>query len=99
MSLPNNIIRLESLDPENYSFVAVYREGQTIKVDLKNTIFEAKEKGNNWIGALADPDYFAQVRLSPPGFPEWPNELDFCPDTLLMKYPEIENQAYKVQAS
>lgn len=83
---PNHIIRLQSINPANYSFEAVYNNGQTIEVNLKQTVLEAKANWNTWLGALSDPDYFAKVLLSPPGFPEWPNELDFCPDPLLMQF-------------
>lgn len=41
--------------------------------------------GQGVFGAWLEPGIFEQVRLSEAGAPEWPGEVDLCPDALYLE--------------
>ena len=41
--------------------------------------------GRGVFGAWLEPGIFEQVRLSEAGAPEWPGEVDLCPDALYLR--------------
>jgi hypothetical protein len=55
-----------------------YADGSTVDIDFTSLI----QQGGVY-APLADPAFFAQVRIGAGGrFIEWPNGLDFCADAL-----------------
>ena len=85
----NRIVKILDIKPADYQFTVQYREGQIVRIDLKEDVLAAKENLNAWFGALAEPSFFAQVKLMHPGVPVWPNEFDMCADAILKTYPTI----------
>jgi hypothetical protein len=55
------------------------------KIDLSDWIKEFKKLDNNWTSRLADPVFFASVKLADYGTLLWDNDIDFDPDVLYMR--------------
>lgn len=63
----------------NYGLFLRYEDGVEGVVDLSSLV------GRGVFKSWASPGIFEQVRLSEVGAPEWPGEVDLCPDSLYMK--------------
>jgi hypothetical protein len=63
----------------DYRLSLTFSDGVHGEIDLSDWI---RGKGGVFT-PLEDPSFFAQVRVSASGGTiEWPNQVDFCPDTL-----------------
>ncbi len=61
----------------DFSLELIYGDGNVVIADFKPLI----EQGGVF-SRLADPQFFAQVKLGERGrYIEWPKELDFCADS------------------
>lgn len=63
----------------NYGLFLRYEDGVEGVVDLSS--LEGRGVFESW----SHPGVFEQVRLSEFGAPEWPGEVDLCPDSLYMR--------------
>jgi hypothetical protein len=63
----------------NYGLFLRYEDGVQGVVDLSSLA------GRGVFESWTHPGVFEQVRLSEFGAPEWPGEVDLCPDSLYMK--------------
>ena len=63
----------------NYRLKLRYNDGVEGVVDL------SKEVGKGVFKAWEDPEVFKKVRIGDFGQPEWPGEIDLCPDALYME--------------
>lgn len=72
-----NIVELSAR--KNYELFLRYEDGTQGVVDLSSLA------GRGVFAAWMQPGVFEQVRLSEFGVPEWPGDLDLCPDSLYMQ--------------
>ncbi len=56
-----------------------YEDGTSGEVDLSSFV------GRGVFASWIDPEVFDRVRLSDAGVPEWPGEVDLCPDALYLR--------------
>jgi Protein of unknown function (DUF2442) len=79
-----NIIAAAVPHPESGSVTLTWANGATTENSFRHVI------GKGVFAPLADPAFFAQVRVGEGGRSlEWPGELDFCADALWFKaHPE-----------
>ncbi len=79
-----NVITAAVPHPESGSVTLTWANGATIENSFRHVI------GKGVFAPLADPAFFAQVRVGEGGRSlEWPGELDFCADALWFKtHPE-----------
>ncbi len=63
----------------DYGLFLRYEDGAQGVVDLSSLV------GKGVFKSRALPGVFEQVRLSEVGAPEWPGEVDLCPDALYTK--------------
>jgi Protein of unknown function (DUF2442) len=79
-----NIITAAEPHPESGSVTLTWANGTTTENSFRHLI------GKGIFAPLADPAFFAQVRIGEGGRSlEWPGELDFCADALWFKtHPE-----------
>jgi len=79
-----NIITAAEPHSENGSVTLTWANGATTENSFRHLI------GKGIFAPLADPAFFAQVRIGEGGRSlEWPGELDFCADALWFKtHPE-----------
>ncbi len=70
---------IEITPKENYRLFLRYEDGCQGEVDLSS--FAGKGVFSAWL----KPDTFEQVRLTKNGHPEWPGDIDLCPDALYMQ--------------
>ena len=64
---------------ENFGLFLRYEDGTQGVVDLSSLA------GRGVFAAWMQPGVFENVRLSEFGGPEWPGELDLCPDSLYLQ--------------
>lgn len=64
---------------ENHGLFLRYEDGVQGGVDLSSLV------GRGVFSSWSQPGHFEQVQLSEHGVPEWPGELDLCPDWLYMQ--------------
>jgi len=64
---------------EGYGLFVRYDDGTSGVVDLSS--FAGKGVFKAWL----EPGVFEQVRLAETGHPEWPGEIDLCPDSLYLR--------------
>lgn len=62
-----------------------YRNGALLEVNLADLVERAQQFDHGPITDLANPDFFAQVKVSHRGGLEWPNGYDYCPDALYLR--------------
>jgi hypothetical protein len=67
------------LNLNNYRLFLRYEDECQGEVDLSS--FAGKGVFSAWL----KPGVFEQVRLTENGHPEWPGDLDLCPDALYMQ--------------
>ena len=73
-------MKLVSIVPKaNFRLFVRYDDGTSGDVDL------SAYAGCGVFAAWLEPGVFEQVRLTDAGHPEWPGEIDLCPDTLYMQ--------------
>jgi Protein of unknown function (DUF2442) len=79
-----NVIAAAVPHPESGSVTLTWANGATTENSFRHVI------GKGVFAPLADPAFFAQVRIGEDGRSlEWPGELDFCADALWFKaHPE-----------
>lgn len=79
---------------ENFRLFVRYDDGTSGDVDL------SAFAGHGVFAAWMEPGVFEQVRLADAGHPEWPGEIDLCPDSLYMQltgkrpdevFPKLKN--------
>lgn len=70
---------VEVIAKEDYRLFVRYDDGESGTVDLSDLA------GRGVFAAWTEPGVFQQVRLADAGYPEWPGELDLCPDALYMQ--------------
>lgn len=88
-------MKLVSVIPkENFRLFVRYDDGSSGEVDL------SAYAGRGVFSAWMEPGVFEQVRLADAGHPEWPGEIDLCPDSLYMQltgkspaeiFPKLKN--------
>ena len=71
------LIKIQALD--NYRLSLLYDDGTSGVVDLSHYA------GRGVFAAWDLPGVFEQVRLNELGSPEWPGEIDLCPDALYLQ--------------
>ena len=64
---------------EGHGLFVRYDDGTSGMVDLSS--FAGKGVFKAWL----EPGVFEQVRLAEAGHPEWPGEIDLCPDSLYLR--------------
>jgi len=64
---------------DDYKLFLRYEDGACGEVDLSPLV------GRGVFAAWLKPNVFEQVFLAQAGHPEWPGEIDLCPDALYMK--------------
>ncbi|MBC8326863.1 MAG: DUF2442 domain-containing protein [Verrucomicrobia subdivision 3 bacterium] len=64
---------------EGYGLFVRYDDGASGVVDL--SAFVGKGVFSEWL----KPGVFEQVQLAEAGHPEWPGEIDLCPDALYLQ--------------
>ena len=72
-----NLIEIAPRD--GYRLFLRYDDGACGEVDLSS------HAGHGVFAAWLKPGVFEQVTLAEAGYPEWPGEIDLCPDALYMK--------------
>lgn len=78
----------------DYRLGLLYADGAAVSVDFKPII----AAGGVFV-PLADPAFFAQVRLGPRGrFIVWPGELDFCADSLRLDGQPVDPASIEAAA-
>ena len=70
---------VEVIGKEDYRLFVRYDDGEGGIVDLSDLA------GRGVFAAWTEPGVFQQARLADAGYPEWPGELDLCPDALYMQ--------------
>lgn len=70
---------VEITPKEDYRLLLRYDDGIQGIVDLSHYA------GRGVFSAWLKPGVFEQVRLTERGSPEWPGEIDLCPDALYME--------------
>ncbi len=72
-----------------------FANGSCRAVDFKPVIARG-----NLFARLADPAFFALVKVAPNGrYLVWPDDLEFCADALLMSGERLEAEPVGVQSS
>ncbi|TVP79523.1 MAG: DUF2442 domain-containing protein [Puniceicoccaceae bacterium] len=64
---------------ENFRLYVCYDDGASGEIDLSAYV------GRGVFAAWLEPGFFEQVRLAEAGHPEWPGDIDLCPDSLYMQ--------------
>ena len=64
---------------EGFRLFLRYDDGAAGVVDLSALV------GQGVFAAWLEPGVFEQVRLSETGAPEWPGQIDLCPDALYLE--------------
>ena len=64
---------------DGYRLFLRYDDGACGEVDLSSYV------GRGVFAAWLKPGVFEQVALAKAGHPEWPGQIDLCPDALYMK--------------
>jgi hypothetical protein len=73
-------MRIMELAPrDGYKLFLRFEDGASGEVDLSS--FAGRGVFTAWL----EPGFFEQVILSNDGSPEWPGEIDLCPDALYMR--------------
>lgn len=73
-------MRITELSPsDGYKLFLRYEDGACGEVDLSSFA------GRGVFAAWLEPGVFQQVILADAGHPEWPGEIDLCPDALYMR--------------
>jgi len=73
-------MKIVELSPrEGYKLFLRFEDGASGVVDL------SAFAGRGVFAAWLEPGVFGQVRLAEAGHPEWPGEIDLCPDSLYME--------------
>ena len=73
-------MKIVELSPqEGYRLFLRFEDGASGVVDLSSFT------GRGVFAAWLEPGVFEQVRLAEEGHPEWPGEIDLCPDSLYMQ--------------
>lgn len=73
-------MKLLQVVPEgNFRLFLRYDDGASGTVDLSD--YAGRGVFAKWL----EPGVFEQVRLTEAGHPEWPGEIDLCPDSLYMR--------------
>jgi len=84
---------VEIIPKENHRLFVRYDDGASGVVDL------SAYAGRGVFAGWMEPGVFEQVRLAEAGHPEWPGNIDLCPDALYMqltgKRPEVVFPALK----
>lgn len=76
-------MKLVEIAPKaDYCLYLRYDDGSEGIVDLAD--YAGRGVFSTWLEA----GVFEQVRLTPDGHPEWPHEIDLCPDALYMRLTE-----------
>jgi hypothetical protein len=70
---------IEVIPKENFKLFLQYDDGASGQVDL------SRYAGRGVFASWLTPGFFEQVRLAEGGHPEWPGEIDLCPDSLYMQ--------------
>lgn len=70
---------LELAPREGYKLFLRFEDGACGEVDLSSFA------GRGVFAAWLRPGFFEQVILTKDGHPEWPGEIDLCPDALYMR--------------
>jgi hypothetical protein len=70
---------IEASPREGYGLFVRYDDGTSGVVDLSSYV------GKGVFSAWQKSGVFEQVRLAEAGHPEWPGEIDLCPDALYLQ--------------
>lgn len=70
---------VEIIPKDNYRLFLRYDDGTQGELDLSAYV------GRGVFKAWLNPSAFKQVKLTEYGNPEWPGEIDLCPDALYMQ--------------
>lgn len=70
---------LEVRPGENFHLYVRYDDGTSGEVDLSDYA------GRGVFAAWNEPGVFESVRLADAGHPEWPGDIDLCPDALYLQ--------------
>ena len=73
---------IEASPWEGYGLFVRYDDGTSGVVDLSSYV------GKGVFSAWQKSGVFEQVRLAEAGHPEWPGEIDLCPDALYLQLTE-----------
>ena len=76
----HKITKILSVEP--YSLVCVFNTNEIRRVDLAQWVNEFKNLNNNWTSKLADPVFFATVKVADYGTIVWDNDIDLDPEVL-----------------
>lgn len=63
----------------NFTLFVRYDDGSNGVVDLSDFA------GRGVFHAWSEPGVFQQAKLAEAGYPEWPGEIDLCPDALYLR--------------
>lgn len=71
---------IEELSPrDKFKLFLKYDDGVSGEVDLSSLV------GRGVFASWVEPGAFEQVRLAEVGHPEWPGDIDLCPDALYLQ--------------
>ncbi len=73
------IVRIQSIDTDHFLIQVMFDTGESKTLDFSALVDSLKDEP--WLGQLANPPFFAQVKLDN-GALSWPDDLEFCAESL-----------------